>query len=205
MIGDMKKIVFPMVALAAFAGAAADYAMKPGDDALALRDRIRADRKAGKIAADESVTVTLQPGDYRFAKTLVFEEKDSGTEKGPVTWRAAKPGTVRILGGSVIPRETFHPLSDVMRGRVDPSVADKVLEADGAVAATKRFLSPGFYKLPEAEPASLKFHFDAMDLPERGRYRLKVYPRNCFGACGRPIASRVLESKPGKATPWYKH
>ena len=130
MIDDMKKIVFPMVALAAFAGMAADYVMKPGDDALALRDRIRADRKAGKIAADESVTVTLQPGDYRFAKTLVFEEKDSGTEKGPVTWRAAKPGTVRILGGSVIPRETFHPLSDVMRGRVDPSVTDKVLEAD---------------------------------------------------------------------------
>jgi hypothetical protein len=25
-----------------------------------------------------------------------------------------------------------------------------------------------------------------------------VYPRNCFGACGRPIESKVYESKPGK-------
>ena len=38
-----------------------------------------------------------------------------------------------------------------------------------------------------------------MDLPERGKYRLRVYPRNCFGDCGRPIESEILESKPGKA------
>ena len=97
------------------------------------------------------------------------------------------------------------PAAAAEGGRVYDYEVRAEMEADGAVVATKRFLSPGFYKLPGAEPASLKFHFDAMDLPERGRYRLKVYPRNCFGACGRPIASRVLESKPGKATPWYKH
>ena len=38
-----------------------------------------------------------------------------------------------------------------------------------------------------------------MELPERGKYRLRVYPRNCFGDCGAPISSGVMESKPGKA------
>ena len=72
------------------------------------------------------------------------------------------------------------------------------MESDGTVAATKRYLSPGFYKLPEAEPAELSFRFDTMDVPETGRYRFAVYPRNCFGTSGEPIYSRVFESKPGK-------
>ena len=77
---------------------------------------------------------------------------------------------------------------------------------DGSVAAVKRFLSPAFYKLERDEPNIQSLAFDAMDLPERGRYRLRVYPRNCFGDCGRPISSAVLESKPGKdkAQRWEK-
>ena len=69
----------------------------------------------------------------------------------------------------------------------------------GGVAATKRFLSPAFYRMPGDEPSRLTFWFDAMDLPETGRYRFAVYPRNCFGAAGKPIYSRAFESKPGKA------
>ncbi|MCR5750580.1 MAG: metallophosphoesterase [Kiritimatiellae bacterium] len=70
---------------------------------------------------------------------------------------------------------------------------------DGTVAAKKCFLAPAFYRLERDEPKSQRFAFDAMDLPERGKYRLRVYPRNCFGDCGKPIESAVLESKPGKA------
>ncbi|MBR2837515.1 MAG: metallophosphoesterase [Kiritimatiellae bacterium] len=70
---------------------------------------------------------------------------------------------------------------------------------DGTVAVTKRFLAPAFYRLERDEPAVQRFAINAMDLPERGKYRLRVYPRNCFGVCGKPIESAVLESKPGKA------
>ena len=70
---------------------------------------------------------------------------------------------------------------------------------DGSVAVVKRFLAPSFYRLERDEPESQSFAIVAMDLPERGRYRLRVYPRNCFGDCGKPIESAVLESKPGKA------
>lgn len=69
---------------------------------------------------------------------------------------------------------------------------------DGSAALVKRYLSPGFYKLEREEPARLRFALNAVDLPERGRYRLCVYPRNCFGARGRPIASAFRESVPGK-------
>ena len=69
---------------------------------------------------------------------------------------------------------------------------------DGSVAAVKRFLAPAFYRLERDEPERQLFAFNAMDLPEVGKYRLRVYPRNCFGMAGRPIESVVLESKPGK-------
>jgi hypothetical protein len=62
----------------------------------------------------------------------------------------------------------------------------------------KRFLAPAFYRLERDEPAVQRFAIDARSLPETGKYRLRVYPRNCFGISGRPIASAVLESKPGK-------
>ena len=48
------------------------------------------------------------------------------------------------------------------------------------------------------EPAEQCFLYDAMDLPETGRCRFAVYPRNCFGAKGKPLFSRSFETKPGK-------
>ena len=69
---------------------------------------------------------------------------------------------------------------------------------DGSVPTVKRFLAPAFYRLERDEPASQSFLFNAMALPETGKYRFRVYPRNCFGACGKPIESKVFQSVPGK-------
>ena len=83
----------------------------------------------------------------------------------------------------------------------DGRVFDYVIRAEpvgGGVAAEKKYLSPAFYRMPDEEPAVQRFRFDARDLPERGPYRFRVYARNCFGAEGRPIESRVFESQPGK-------
>ena len=74
----------------------------------------------------------------------------------------------------------------------------RVEMADGATPVVKRFLAPAFYRLERDEPKTQRFLFNAMDLPERGKYVFCVYPRNCFGAYGRPIKSKVFESKPGK-------
>ena len=90
------------------------------------------------------------------------------------------------------------PSAKAPKGRVfDYEV--RVEMEDGTVPVVKRFLAPAFYKLECDEPASQNFAFNAIDLPEYGKYRFRVYPRNCFGACGKPIESKVFESKPGKA------
>ena len=92
------------------------------------------------------------------------------------------------------------PAAASERGRVfDYEIRAEFL-AGGRPAAVKRYLSPGFYKLREDESARIAFWFDAKDLPECGRYRFAVYPRNCFGASGQPIYSKAFESKPGKAS-----
>ena len=70
---------------------------------------------------------------------------------------------------------------------------------DGTVHAKKRYLSPAFYLPERYEPETVKFLFDGMDLPESGRYRFEIYPRNSFGKTGNPIRSREFESVPGKA------
>lgn len=76
--------------------------------------------------------------------------------------------------------------------------------ADGTVAAVKRFLSPTFHRARCRDADVLRFDFDGMPLPDNGDYRLKVYPRNSFGAAGHPIASRVISPKPGREKPQKK-
>ena len=89
------------------------------------------------------------------------------------------------------------PSARACKGRVFDYEVRAEME-DGSVAAVKRFLAPAFYRLERDEPVRQRFAIDAMTLPERGKYRFRVYPRNCFGVCGRPIESKVLESKPGR-------
>ena len=89
------------------------------------------------------------------------------------------------------------PSAKACKGRVFDYEVRAVME-DGGVAVVKRFLAPAFYRLERDEPAVQRFAIDARSQPETGKYRLRVYPRNCFGISGRPIASAVLESKPGK-------
>jgi hypothetical protein len=90
------------------------------------------------------------------------------------------------------------PSAKAVKGRVFDYEVRAEME-DGTVAAVKHYLAPAYYKLERDEPKVQSFAFNAKDLPEVGRYRFRVYPRNCFGACGRPIESKVYESKPGKS------
>jgi hypothetical protein len=89
------------------------------------------------------------------------------------------------------------PSARARKGRVyDYEV--RIEMEDGAVPTVKRFLAPAFYRLERDEPARQNFLFNAMALPETGKYRFRVYPRNCFGECGKPIESKVFQSVPGK-------
>ena len=89
------------------------------------------------------------------------------------------------------------PSARARKGRVyDYEV--RIEMEDGSVPTVKRFLAPAFYRLERDEPTRQSFLFNAMALPETGKYRFRVYPRNCFGVCGKPIESKVFQSVPGK-------
>ena len=74
----------------------------------------------------------------------------------------------------------------------------RAVPSDGSEPVVKRFLSPAFHKLPKDEPRQVRFWMDAMDMPQDVEYRVEVYPRNCFGVCGKPIVSGPRRGKPGK-------
>ena len=69
--------------------------------------------------------------------------------------------------------------------------------ADGTVALMKRFLSPAFHKLAHDEPNLMRFWCNVDELPQDMPYHFEVFPRNCFGHCGRPLVSGERRSKPG--------
>lgn len=166
-------------------------------------DRMRVERRDFEQMAEAAAPWTVPLGADR-AKPYAFAEHAKATPVPQFPSGVAlktrffnadtRNGRWTIFLGLEFPSATAEG------GRVFDYEVRVEMEADGKVAATKRFLSPGFYKMPDAEPANQCFQFDAMDLPETGAYRLAVYPRNCFGTAGRPIRSCVFESKPGKAS-----
>ena len=75
----------------------------------------------------------------------------------------------------------------------------RAVPSDGSPSVVKRFLSSAFHKLKEDEPDRMVFWINALDLPQDAEYRVEVYPRNCFGVCGRPLVSAPRRGKSGGA------
>ena len=76
----------------------------------------------------------------------------------------------------------------------------RAVPTDGSTPVVKRFLSPAFHKLKEDEPDRMKFWLNVLELPQDKEYRIEVYPRNCFGVCGKPLVSAPRRGKPGGAS-----
>ena len=113
--------------------------MTSGETLASLQQRVRSLLKA-KTPAGRPVTVTLLPGDYVLGSSLSFTTADSGTPAAPVTWRAARRGTVRILGARALDKGVFRNLEegDPLWLRVSEEARGKILVADvsGRLPAT---------------------------------------------------------------------
>ena len=95
------------------------------------RDKIRQLRKEGKLKQGEGVTVHINPGIYSQQSSLELMAQDSGTESGPIVYRAAKGGKVLIQGGISLNAESFQAITDEsVLSRLDPAVRDKVKVCD---------------------------------------------------------------------------
>ena len=94
------------------------------------RDAVRALKKtqAGKLPLG-GIGVVVHGGTYPVQRTWTLTAEDSGTEGSPIVYQAA-PGETPVFTGGV--RVTgWRPISDNgVRAKLDPSVRDRVVEAD---------------------------------------------------------------------------
>ena len=179
-----KSQLVLLTAFAAGAAFAARFDVRTADEALTVRDRVRAARQSGQVAAGERVEIVFHPGAYVFERTVELDASDSGSAAAPVVWRAERSGAVRLLGGRPIPRTAFAPVAEAsVRARLDPSVRDRVLVCDASPYLVKEpprwrdYMSgfgkggavtlPGPWLYRNGEPLELA-RWPNADAPEKG-------------------------------------
>jgi len=112
-----------------------------GDDAragtpsapFASLERARdAVRQALASGPPKEIVVWLRAGIYERDRTLLLDERDSGQEGAPVTWRAWPGEAVHLVGGRRLDPEWFSPVTpdSPVWSRLDPSARGQVLEVD---------------------------------------------------------------------------
>ena len=73
----------------------------------------------------------------------------------------------------------------------------RAVPKDGSQPLVKKFLSPAYSRMAKYEPSTMRFWFDAAEVPQDVDYRLEVRAYNCFGKASRPLVSKVWHSVPG--------
>ncbi|NOY43507.1 MAG: right-handed parallel beta-helix repeat-containing protein [Planctomycetes bacterium] len=101
---------------------------KPYASLTAARDALREIRSAGNFP-EQGATVTLRGGKYQLAEPFVLERQDTGTDNGPIVYRAADGEEVELLGSR--PITGFQPVANAeILERLDPAARDKIVVAD---------------------------------------------------------------------------
>lgn len=106
-------------------GADAEHALP---SLAAARDAIRALRATKEPLGP--ITVEIASGTYFLPETLTFTSDDSGTAESPVTYRASKPNTVTISGGTLLSDWKLVKFNDelVISAHIPVSVAPEPLD-----------------------------------------------------------------------------
>ena len=109
---SLFQFAFSIAAVAATAATVAPLRLdvEPGVSLDTMRDQVRslsgAEREGG-------VEVVLAPGEYVLPEGLDFGLGDGGVSpEAPVVWRAATPGTARIVGAQPISPKSLHLVDD---------------------------------------------------------------------------------------------
>lgn len=133
---------------------------QPGDDLVAVRDRLRATRKPGARAE-----VVLADGVYRLDRELRLTERDADT-----TWRAEHPGKAIVVGGWNFRGRDARKLADgALKSRIPAEAREKVVAIE-VPAEVRPFLEQG--EINGGQPTQIGL---------RGSYR--GYEANGIGWC----------------------
>ncbi|MCK5804844.1 MAG: right-handed parallel beta-helix repeat-containing protein, partial [Lentisphaeria bacterium] len=117
---------------------------------------IRARKTAGTLP-EGAIEVVLQPGAYELETTFELATEDGGTELQPITYRAAKPGKTRLMGGRLI--TNFQLVTDEAElALLDESARGKVWKADLKKLGVTDFGKTNWSK--RGAPPGLELFFD---------------------------------------------
>jgi len=125
------------------------------------RDAIRAVKQANRFPA-RGVVVEIRAGTYFLAETFKLEKQDSGTERGPVVYRARKGETVRLVAGKRV--SGFVPVTDpAVLKRLAPEAKGKVLHADLRAQGITDYgkLEPYGFRWPRHPSAAMELVYNA--------------------------------------------
>ena len=131
-----------LVALCATAAPAADFYAapdgKPAGNGSAAAPWDLATAFALPQAVKPGDTVWLRGGVYTVRDTLALAERNSGAAAAPITYRAAKDETVRLVAGRAVKPSDFKPVTDAaVLARLDPAARGKVVRLDLAALAVQ--------------------------------------------------------------------
>lgn len=94
------------------------------------RDALRTVRQNEGLPAG-GATVWIRGGEYYRSDTFALSEQDSGTEHGPVVYRAFGDEPARLVGGRTLAPADFRPVTDpAVLARFEPEAREHVVEAD---------------------------------------------------------------------------
>jgi hypothetical protein len=94
------------------------------------RDAVRT-LKSKKGLPKEGITIWLRGGEYSINKTFELNEKDSGTEKSPMVYRAFPGEPVIISGGKKVSPAIFEKVdAPQILSRLIPAAREFVMQAD---------------------------------------------------------------------------
>jgi hypothetical protein len=92
------------------------------------RDEIRHIKSGGPLPVG-GITVQVRDGVYELVRPIELTDKDSGTEKTPIVYRARRGEGVRIVGGRVV--TGWQPVTaPTILKHLDPAAQGKVFQAD---------------------------------------------------------------------------
>ena len=147
------------------------------------RDEIRRRKEAGELPK-EGAAVLLQGGDYPVTEALRFEEQDSGTPEGPITYAAAPGQTAalradREIGG-------FAPVTDpAILARLPEEARGNVVQSDLRQQGIKDFGKIGL-RTKQTPQAGLELFVDSRPMtlarwPNEGFARVAGAPKGAKG------------------------
>jgi hypothetical protein len=197
---NAKVLTFAAVLMAGTAAAAEIYVSPDGNDAnrgtrsRPLRTFQAAQQAARKLTPRAPVTVWFRGGTYYLPDTVVFTERDSGTERAPVVYSGV-PGEEAVISGGSRLQLAWTPYRDgIMQAQVPAGLETDQLFVNGQRQQMARYpnYDPGAGILDGWSP-------DAFSKERVARGEGKSCPSNLLSAASSRNRSRSSTHSPPTA------